>query len=58
MIDKGGEVVVKGFNPKNDRWHIGINKPIDDSLSVKQDIQTVLKVTDLGMATTGNYRNF
>ena len=58
MIDIGGEVVVKGFNPKNDRWRIGINKPIDDSLSVKQDIQTVLKVTDLGMATSGNYRNF
>ena len=57
MIDIGGEVV-KGFNPKNDRWRIGINKPIDDSLSVKQDIQTVLKVTDLGMATSGNYRNF
>ena len=56
MIDIGGEVVVKGFNPKNDRWRIGINKPIDDSLSVKQDIQTVLKVTDLGMATSGNYR--
>lgn len=58
MVDIGGEVVVKGVNPKNNLWRIGINKPIDDSLSVRQDLQTVLDLTDLGMATSGNYRNF
>ena len=58
MVDIGGEVVVKGKNPKDGLWRIGINKPIDDSLSVNQEIQTVLEVTDLGMATSGNYRNF
>lgn len=58
MVDIGGEVVVKGKNPKDRLWRIGINKPIDDSLSVRQDIQTVLELTDLGMATSGNYRNF
>lgn len=58
MVDIGGEVVVKGRNPKNGLWRIGINKPIDDSLSIKQDLQTVLELTDLGMATSGNYRNF
>ena len=51
MVDIGGEVVVKGVNPKNNLWRIGINKPIDDSLSVRQDLQTVLDLTDLGMAT-------
>lgn len=58
MVDIGGEVVVKGKNPKDALWRIGINKPIDDSLSVKQDLQTVLEITDLGMATSGNYRNY
>lgn len=58
MVDIGGEVVVKGENPKHSEWRIGINKPVDDSLSVNQEIQTILKVTDLGMATSGNYRNF
>lgn len=58
MVDIGGEVVVKGKNPKDGLWRIGINKPIDDSLSVKQDLQTVLEITDLGMATSGNYRNY
>lgn len=58
MVDIGGEVVVKGKNPKEGLWRIGINKPIDDSLSVNQEIQTVLELTDRGMATSGNYRNF
>ncbi len=58
MVDIGGEVVVKGKNPKMNRWRIGINKPVDDSLSVNQELQTILEATDLGMATSGNYRNF
>lgn len=58
MVDIGGEVVVRGKNPKMNRWRIGINKPIDDSLSVKQELQTILEVSDVGMATSGNYRKF
>ncbi|MDY4248795.1 FAD:protein FMN transferase [Bacteroides pyogenes] len=58
IVDIGGEVVVKGKNPKNGLWRVGINKPIDDSLSAKQEIQTILELTDLGMATSGNYRNY
>ena len=58
MVDIGGEVVVKGKNATGDLWRIGINKPYDDSLAVKQDIQVVLNLTDLGMATSGNYRNY
>ena len=58
MVDIGGEVVVKGTNPSNQPWHIGINKPVDDSLSVSGELQTVLHITDAAMATSGNYRNF
>lgn len=58
MIEIGGEVVVKGDNPKMGPWRIGINKPVDDSLSVSQDLQTVLQISNVGMATSGNYRNF
>ncbi|ADV43657.1 FAD:protein FMN transferase [Bacteroides helcogenes] len=58
MVDIGGEVVVHGENPKKDLWRIGINKPIDDSLAVNQELQTVLQVTNLGIATSGNYRNY
>lgn len=58
MVDIGGEVVVRGTNPKSGLWRIGINKPIDDSLAVNQELQTILQVTDLGIATSGNYRNY
>lgn len=58
MVDIGGEVVVKGKNATGDLWRIGINKPYDDSLAVKQDIQTILNLTDVGMATSGNYRYY
>ena len=34
MVDIGGEVVVRGKNSKMNAWRIGINKPVDDSLSV------------------------
>jgi len=58
MVEIGGEVVVNGVNDKNKPWHIGINKPTDDSLSTCNELQDILEVTDMAMATSGNYRNF
>ena len=49
MIDIGGELVLKGQNSKMETWRIGVNKPIDDSLSVNQELQTVLEITNAGM---------
>lgn len=57
MVEIGGEIVAQGENPKKDLWRIGINKPVDD-LSINQELQTVLNVTGVGIATSGNYRNF
>lgn len=58
MVDIGGESVVKGINPKKEKWRIGINKPIDDAQSINQEIQLILQLSDMGIATSGNYRNF
>ena len=58
MVEIGGEVVVKGHNKNGNPWGIGITKPMDDSLSVNQELQTVLRLTDCAIATSGNYRNF
>lgn len=58
MVEIGGEIVVSGHNPKGNKWNIGISKPVDDSLSVNNELQTVISVTDIAMATSGNYRNF
>lgn len=57
-VEIGGEIVVKGLNKKGVNWHIAINKPIEDSLCVNREIQEVIELTDCGMATSGNYRNY
>lgn len=58
MIEVGGEIVVKGHNDKRNEWRVGITKPTDDSLSVSNELQDVIEITDRAMATSGNYRNF
>lgn len=58
MVEIGGEVVTSGVNPDRHPWRIGVTKPTDDSLSVNNELQTVINVTDKAMATSGNYRNF
>ena len=58
MVEIGGEVVTQGISEKRLPWKIGVTKPTDDSLSVSSELQTVLNVTDISMATSGNYRNF
>lgn len=58
MVDIGGEVVLKGKNSRMKTWRIGINKPVEDSLSINQELQTILEISDIGMATSGNYRKF
>lgn len=58
MVEIGGEIVTQGISDKRLPWKIGVTKPTDDSLSVSTALQTVLNVTDIAMATSGNYRNF
>lgn len=58
MVEIGGEVVVKGKNAKGKKWAIGINKPVDDSTKNVSEVQNILHVSDCGIATSGNYRNF
>lgn len=58
MIEIGGEMRLKGKNPKGKKWHIGINKPIDDSTSTNMDWEQSLTLTNKAVATSGNYRNF
>jgi thiamine biosynthesis lipoprotein len=58
MVEIGGEVVARGISPNRVPWRIGVTKPTDDSIPDQGELQTVLNVTDMAMATSGNYRNF
>lgn len=59
MIDIGGEVTLKGVNPKGNCWRIGINKPEDDKTGMINEVNEVVQLCKKGgIATSGNYRNF
>jgi len=58
MVEIGGEVRVRGTNPHGELWHIGIDRPTDDPANTNNEVEQVLQVTQLAMATSGNYRNF
>lgn len=58
MVEIGGEIVSKGNNEKRVPWTVGVTKPTDDTLNVNVELQTILNVTNVNMATSGNYRNF
>lgn len=58
MVEIGGEIRMAGHNPKGEKWHISIDKPIFSNDSEIHDSQMVVPLTDCGMATSGNYRNF
>lgn len=58
MVEIGGEMRVKGHNPKSTAWRVGIDKPIDDPEVLNRQLQEIIGISDIALATSGNYRNF
>ncbi len=56
MVEIGGELRVKGKNKEGINWRVGVDKPVAD-LS-EREIYSVINITDISMATSGNYRQF
>ena len=54
MVEIGGEVRVRGLKEGNTPWRIAIEKPLPGERSV----QGVLALSDIALATSGDYRNF
>lgn len=54
MVEIGGEVVVHGMRSDGTPWNIGISQPSDTS----EGTVTVLSVTNVAMATSGNYQRY
>lgn len=57
MVEIGGEIALAGHNPQGEPWHIQIDQPVEGA-APGSDALTVIKLTDCGIATSGNYRNF
>lgn len=58
LVEIGGEIMMHGKNPEDSKWRISIDKPILSADREIHDSQEIIAVTDMGVATSGNYRNF
>lgn len=58
MVEIGGEIRVSGENTHGKKWRLGIDQPIEDLTLAHRAIDTVLHMTDMALATSGNYRQF
>ena len=59
LIEIGGEIRVKGYNPQGEPWTIGIDRPIEGNyLPGENGLQLILQITNKGIATSGNNRQF
>lgn len=54
MVEIGGDLVTAGTNPRGLRWRIGVERPDSGS----RRIERIVDLTGLGMATSGDYRNY
>lgn len=58
LIEIGGEIRSSGHSPRGDRWRVQIDAPVASADSVIHESQCVVTLEDIGIATSGNYRNF
>ncbi len=54
MVEIGGDLYVAGLNEGGEKWQIGIESP--DALSRRA--YEIASVSNMGMATSGDYRNY
>lgn len=59
LVDIGGEIMCRGTNHRGESWGVGIETPIEGNFSINgEHLTTIVRVSEVGMATSGNYRNF
>ncbi len=54
LVDVGGDLRVRGVRPDGNPWRIGIERPLLD----RREVHRVLELTSLGVASSGEYRNY
>lgn len=57
LVEIGGEINCAGKSPAGKKWRVSVDRPIMTD-SVIHESQCVIEITDCGLATSGNYRNF
>ena len=54
LVEIGGEIITHGTKPGGQSWRVAIEAPNDQGRSA----QLILPLDNLGLATSGDYRNF
>ncbi len=55
LLEVTGEMRVKGMHPAGRPWRIAVEKPV---ASGGRSVERVIELHDIGVATSGDYRNF
>ncbi len=58
MVEIGGEIRARGKNANEVAWRIGIELPLPWKDSMRRFVHELISLDDLGMATSGDYRNY
>lgn len=58
LIEVGGELRCEGFNSKGQEWNIGIEKPNFNATEQQNEVQDIVSLSGISLATSGNYRKF
>lgn len=58
LVEIGGEIAAGGDSPRGDIWNISIDKPVLSDTAGLHDSSAIISISDCGIATSGNYRNF
>ena len=57
LVDIGGELCIRGKRAPNQKWRVGIQKPTtnkEEGITAEE----IMELTDIAVATSGNYRNY
>lgn len=58
LVEIGGDLAMRGLSVRQTPWRIGIESPNYTLLSNARELAQAVELTDRGMATSGDYRNF
>ena len=58
LVTIAGSGRCRGVNEQGGKWRIGIETPFDGNMSDGEYVQKRIRLTDGGLATSGNYRRF
>ncbi|WP_232522357.1 FAD:protein FMN transferase [Marinimicrobium alkaliphilum] len=54
LVEIGGDIAASGVSARGDAWRIAIEQPSQ----LQQQVRAIVNLSDVGLATSGDYRNY